>query len=239
MNSSKNESYEQAFIIKGENLKNIDALFNTFPGDSKYRIETKDKYENEYEDVKEVLNLENSSLNPIQRITISSYSLRPSSSIRLSFEKNTYANIRCSVDAEKTKARSYFNSLEGKIINTKPWYSRLAKADFITYSISLFVAFIILVLILAALNFFGESTRELNDQEDAMIRLLGFLIIGSVFGIGWGLNKIRSKIFPDGSFALNQGLKKYELLEKVRWTVFVGGSITMAISLFFLLFGKL
>lgn len=236
MSISKRESYKQAFLISERDLKKFDSSFQELPGEIKYSVETEDGFERDYDTLEEVLSLENSSSNPIKELTLSSISYNPFSRAMLSFKKGNYNNIYLDLQTENEKAPLIFKSIEDKIEGTKPWFSFLAKADFINYTIGGFVILSILLWILIAFDYFQSNSNEADPQTDALGKIVAILIIGGFFFIGWLFNKVRDRVFPSGTFAIGQGLKRNSTLENVRWVVFVGGLISFTIGLILLAF---
>ena len=214
---SKTVFHEQAFVIKNEDLKKIDSLFKKFNAEPEYSVETVDGFRTTYYNLDDVLNLENPSSNSIERVKISGRSANPSWQAWIIFGKGRIANIRYSITIEDRINQMISELIGTRIEAVKPWYSRLSRTDFISYTMAMFSGAIIVSWLLIAIGFFETSGEEITTEEDALVKLLTVLIIGAVFGLGWLLNKFRSKFFPIGTFAIGQGLRRYEVLEKIRW----------------------
>ena len=231
MSISKIENIEQAFLLEVEDLKSISNLFNDLPGETIFVLETSDGFSRDFDSLDEVLNHENSPKNSIQKIEIKKNSHDPYLTLEISFNKNRYRDITCFFSTREERFIPAYNRIIECVDGTKPWYSKLSKADFISYSLITFWILIITTYALIAFEVIPTSNEEPSTQDEALAYLLIFVIIAAVFGIGWLMNKLKSKVFPSGAFAIGQGKKRHKTLENIRWVVIVGGAITLTVSL--------
>ena len=60
---------------------------------------------------------------------------------------------------------------------------------------------------------------------------IAYTVLGGAVVVGWGLNKIRERLFPSITFAMGQGKRRHENLEKIRWGVVVAFVISLLAGL--------
>ncbi len=235
MGLSRNDFIEQAFVLEPEDLKHIDRLYSELPGEKKFIVETEDKYRRTYNSVDDLINLENPKSNQIKKIEIRLSSRDPYLTANISFEKDRINNIYTSFVADSENYTPIFDKIINRIEGVKPWYSKLSKTDFITYSLIAYFLLNVFAWILVALEVVQTSSGESSSQVEALARLLVFGIIGGLFFLGWLLNNFRNVVFPSGTFVIGQEAKRHKTLEKFRWSVVVGGALSLTISMILLI----
>lgn len=222
MEISKIDSIKNAFLIKSVDLKSLDNLFNQLPGESTYSIETSDGIERKYKTMHEVLSHENSSKNPIQKITLQKSSRDPNLLLIIIFNKDSYNCISYYFSTNEENLIPKINRIMECVESTKAWYSSLSQNNFISFYFSL-IALSILTIIL--LGFFGIIQISSTQIEQRLISFnYGIFIFGIITGML--LYIFKHRIFPIGVFAIGQGEKKYDDL-----VFFQGASLTILLAI--------
>lgn len=238
MNISATEFLKEAFVIQEEDLSKLDEVFGKVSGDNTYEIKTSDGITREYNSIKDITNFENSASNPIVKFNISSHSIDPKIWASVSFENDSIHPIHYSLQGSGEELSDLLEEIKYRFEGMRPWYSKLAKADFVSYALILLVIIQIVAVIIGAFDLIpenGGSSQNENDSESRALFLV-YLILGSTVFLGWVLNQIRKKLFPIGVFAIGQGRKRHELLEKIRWSVIIGGGLSLIITSIFSFF---
>jgi hypothetical protein len=207
-------------------------LYSELPGEKTFTVETEDKYKNTYKTVDDLINLENPKSNQIKKIDFRLSSRDPYLTANISFEKDRTNNIYTHFVADSDEYTPIFDKLLYRIEATKPWYSKLSKTDFITYSLIAYFLLNVFGWILVALEVVQTSSGESDTQVEALARLLVFGIIGVLLFLGWLMNKFRNVVFPSGTFVIGHEAKRHKTLDKVRWTVVVGSALALTFSMF-------
>ncbi len=112
----------------------------------------------------------------------------------------------------------------------KPWYSPLARIDFVHVVLGLLLFFVTVFILIV-----GGQNGEPQSMEPGRAILATALILAGFAGIGgiiWVLNRVRARFFPVTVCAIGQGQGRYHLDDKVRWVVIVGILVSMVASLF-------
>lgn len=226
---TKSDFLTQCFLIEKDDLETFDHLFNKLPGDKEFSVRTTDGFSRTYESIDEIY----TATHPIEEIEIKKSSYSPIVRISLSFKNTKYSSIYYSIHSEEEKYLPTIQSILEKVGGTKPWYNRFAHTDFVSLSLLGFVMLIITLWLILALGFVIPLEEETTPKEDAISKLVSLAIIAFIPISGWLLNKLRNFLFPIGTFAFGQGKKQHNLLEKIRWTVFVGGIVGILVAITF------
>lgn len=210
MEISKFETIKEAFLIDSIDLNSFDNLLNDLPGETTYSVETADKINRKYESMDTILSHENSSKNPIQKIIIYKHSIDPNLTLVTSFNKNSGVSYYFSTKQESLipKFNRFIDTVEG----TKAWYSPLSKHHYTSSSIFLVGLSMLIVGILGSYGLILESNEWIASLTKADINLMLFLFLALGILIGYIIDKLKSKIFPNGFFAIGQGKKRHREL---------------------------
>ncbi|MDZ7718223.1 MAG: hypothetical protein U5K72_05315 [Balneolaceae bacterium] len=236
MNISKIESINEAFIIESTDLNSIDKLLNELPGNSSFSIETSDGFKRDFESIEGVLSHENSSKNSIQKITINKYSNDPYLQLNISFKINNSHGISYFFSADDENLIPKFQRVIDLIEGTEAWYSKWTKRNFILDLILGIGLLFILLSILPASGIIQTSNVEASTQNKAIVNLVIIGIIAATFLIGLLLNKIRTKIFPAGVFAIGQGIRRHRDIVSSRKFVLWGFGLFFSAAIGYLFF---
>ena len=120
-------------------------------------------------------------------------------------------------------------ALESQLSGLRVWYGRVTGIDFHLASIFLLIL-LALTMYLAFLFGFIESSNE----PPITSRRAQVIVVTTIAGISvlpWGLSKIRDRLFPRATFAIGQGKRRHENLEKVRWGVIIAFGVSLAAGL--------
>ena len=111
-----------------------------------------------------------------------------------------------------------FDILDG----TKPWYSLLARVDFLTLPMWT----ILVVGIYHSLDGLLGTNKEKEVINVSII--LASVILIFVYK---RLDELRTWLFPVGYFAFGQGEHRYEIREKVHWGIIITFVVSLAASM--------
>jgi len=120
----------------------------------------------------------------------------------------------------------------------RAWYSFLfAKRDFVNVAFAVLAIGFVLLLIATALGWFNgppspvtKSRDEAQQSAAFMLMLLGGL--GGLIGTGMLLNPLRNRWFPYATFAIGQGVDRYQRAEKWRSALFIAPIVSLICGIF-------
>ena len=222
----------QAFVCDDEDLRRLIQLLESRVGPVSWTILCSDGIDRTGDDIEELLDFDNAPNRRIQHLRLRAHDAedRCSAAVSLGGRGNV---IEASIEGSTGFVDQLHPVLESHLSGLREWYTRVARADFVVLLL-LFPAFVWGgSVLLRAFGFIGVSNEfpeplEIQRERASAILITGFI---GVVAAGWGLNKIREKLFPLVTFAIGQGKRSYETLEKVRWGVIVALGVSLGAGL--------
>jgi hypothetical protein len=176
--------------------------------------------------MEDVLDLPNSSMRKITSIRISTpYVYSPvHASIRLS--DNSYLPVSYDLSGEERHVIPLAYSLDDHLLSLRQWYSFLTRYSFIGVFAVVYLAVFVLANLAVASDFLfpsllpGEasSDSETDPGLQAAFWAVIVLVIGAILGLDW----VRTKAFPIGTFAIGQGIARHKRLNYLRGIFLTG-----------------
>ena len=222
----------QAFVCHDEDLRRLIQLLESRVGPVSWTILCSDSIDRTGDDIEELLGFDNAPNRRIQYLRLRAHDAedRCSAAVSLGGRGNV---IEASIEGSTGFVDPLHLVLESQLSGLREWYTRVARADFVVLFL-LFLAFVGGGLfLLFGFGFIGVSNESPEPPEIQRERVVAifFTVVLGVIVAGWGLNKIREKLFPLVTFAIGQGKRSYETLEKVRWGVIVALGVSLGAGL--------
>jgi hypothetical protein len=185
-----------------------------------------DDLDRRFESLDELKNFNNSEKAAIRELRISARSTEAS---QASWILNTddSNNVRFSVDASEEVAVGMNEFFEDFLDRVRPWYSKIATADWSMWLIS-FAGVVLGTRILAkGTANFDAALKDVTGLAVALV--LFFAFFGSPL-MNFAFHPIRRKYFSTGAFAFGDGERRHSSIETSRTTVITGFGISVVAS---------
>jgi hypothetical protein len=174
------------------------------------------------------MNYENSRARAIKSIYFRARSNNHDASARVTLKNESYATISLDVEGEESMVAKVRDNLTEVFDGMRAWYAPVCRLDFY-YVVGGAIALAYVILQ-------GMSGGETTRQPLAFFQAFWFtlVIVGFIAAMAvlvWLLNRLRARFFPLGSYAIGQGLDRYELDDKARWAVLVGFGVSVIASI--------
>jgi hypothetical protein len=143
-----------------------------------------------------------------------------------------YGNLKYEVIGEDKVVFDATNRLDEWIDEARPWYSRLATADFVLLVVALwgiaFVALIAFVAVYSIVTLMTAPAAQLAEpvpptRASTLWVNATYGVFGASLLLAWLAGLIRRPLFPVATFRLGGGIKRDDTARF--WRVFVGGTI--------------
>ena len=219
MQGSRTISEDVAFACEHDDLERLANLLATRVGPMSWKLEWSDRIDRQGDDLAKLLEFVNSSRQEVRDIQLWARSEDRERHVSIGLGRG-FSNIYTSIEGPVEFVQQFSAVLEAQLSGFRPWYARVARLDFVDVGFGILFSLFAVVVLLTALGLVGTDDR--SSDPTARGQALLYTVIGVVVVIGWLLNKARERRFPMTTFALGQGKRRYQTLEKVRWTVVVG-----------------
>jgi len=223
MEASTDLSIKQSFVLKPEHIKNIIELLNNNIGNTSISTYCEDGISRNYNSADQLLSYSNPPNFRIQSISLRARSDDLKKSARVVFANEIWRSIQFGVEGPEDVVINLRDDFMKNAAMTKAWYDRFARID-IFRLISL-IGFSLLIIIFLCIAIWGSDVPETNIKGPRALALGYISGTGTVFAlafIGFLVSRLRTKLFPTGTFAWGDAAEKHEFLEKVRWTIVIG-----------------
>ena len=219
-------SKDGAFVCEAEDLERLTRLLELEVGEISWEIACADGVTRSGDNVAMLLEFDNAPNRKIQRLRLHAggYVAERSASVQLGGSLDV---LHVSIDGPAEVVDQLRPALESQLSGLRVWYGRVADFDFLGASM-LFLFLLGGTLFLAVVLL--ESSNESAETSRRPQAIFITVIVG-IPVIAWGLNKIRDRLFPRVTFAIGQGKRRHEHLEKVRWGVIVAFGVSLSAGL--------
>ncbi len=223
MEASLDLRIKQSFVLKPEHIKNIIGLLDNNIGNTSISTYCEDSINRNYNSADELLSYLNPPNSKIQSISLSSRSDDLKKSARIGFASESSNSIQFGVEGPEDVVINLKDAFIKNISMTKAWYDRFARLDIFTLIFIIgFASWVLLMMLIVIWGPDVPKTDYSSSKATALGSLIGVVTIGLLAFIGFLLSRLRTKLFPIGTFAWGDAAEKHEFLEKVRWTVVIG-----------------
>jgi hypothetical protein len=222
-------SPQHAFVLSDKDIKKLCALLADRIGPVTIDTKTIADLERQFTYASKLCEVENPWEKRIVdlRITARSEDWKKRATVR--FSESRFAPIDVEVSASEIVVERLRQDLIDILRGLRPWYSRIARIDFI---LGIMFGLSFVSLLAAGLVAFGVvrlKEQNANDIYNREIRGFWLVIVGGTFG--WAANQLRKLLFPIGIITVGQVAKRHSLLETIRWTVGIGFLVSFAASI--------
>lgn len=224
MQATFRKSEKHAFILKAEDATKIWKKLESYNKAVTASVKFSDSVVREVEELSELLNFENSNSKKILRIEFKAISLDHVNITRIELDDSQYNPVSISSSGDDEIVAKAASEIPEIINGLKPWYSKASRIDI------LFLLGILLTIGGALISLMlPESDKKKAATLMEAITLLGIttLFFISVYYIHKALTALKNSVFPIATFAIGQGLQRYNVQEKVRWGVVVSLIVSM------------
>lgn len=223
MEASIDLSIKQSFVLKPEHIKNIIELLNNNIGNTSISTYCEDGISRNYNSTDQLLSYSNPPNFGIQSLSLRARSDDFDKSARVVFASESWSSIQFAVEGPEDVVINLKDSFMKNISMTKSWYDRFVKLDI--FGLMFVIGYSLWIMLLLCVAIWGPDTLKTDiysPRASAFGSLIGIGAIGSLAFIGFLVSKLRTKLFPMGTFAWGGAAEKHEFLEKVRWTIVIG-----------------
>jgi hypothetical protein len=222
---------DHAIVITEADIRKIWSKLESFGKSVSAIVEFSDSIQRKIESIEALVQFENSKKRQIKRIELIAKCKKGMNITRLELEDNDFRTVSISSSGEDVLVTQVGDQIPEIIEGLKPWYAPISKVDVVSLFLGLLtIGFILMSLMLPE----SDGKREAMSFEESL-KVIGIVLafIASVYLAYKYLNKLKTAIFPNASFALGQGNERYELQEKIRWGVVVALLVSFSSSLIY------
>ena len=214
-----------AVVCEAEDLERLIRLLDSEVGELPWEIVCADGVTRSGKNVATLLEFDNAPNRKIQRLRIRAggYVAERNASVQLGGPLDV---LDATIEGPSEFVDQLRPALESQLSGLRVWYGSLTGVNFFIVSMILLMLLLVTVFIAEVFGFTQSSNEPPEPSRGAQVFVVTLLAGISV--IPWGLNKIRDRLFPCVSFAIGQGKRRHEFLEKVRWGVIVAFGVSLS-----------
>lgn len=231
MNVNKKEYVNHPFILSPDELQKLCDYLKTFTSTLIIVGVCADGLKREFDSLEDFVQFENTPKKDIKEVGLNAWSEDYTTKIHLSFSKRGNPSVLVNFRGEESDAVKLDDFLSERFTAIKPWYSFLAKEDFLSGLITLLLQSVIVMVFII---FLWKSLPLFQISFTWQIAIV--VVISMVLN---GLLTILRKVyFPVGVFLIGQGVKRYEDKDRIRTLIIVGFIINLIAGIVIMLISK-
>lgn len=236
--TSKSETFHIAFLLDADNLRLLSNLLEEnvlskieenevsplVEKEISYKVDLSDGSSVSTESIEEVLDLPNSPKRKITSISIDTPYFFRRIKASVSLKDDSYRPVSYDLSGDYEEVITLADRLDDRLPGLRQWYSPLTRYSFfgilaVTCGVVFFSAYAF-----AAVDYFypdflaGEESEKIDTGLTGLVGVLFFLTVGVCLLLDW----FRKKLFPVGTFAIGQGVDRYNRLTNIRNTILTG-----------------
>lgn len=142
-------------------------------------------------------------------------------------------NLAFSIGGPNSQVAGMREALINIFDSVKPWYQLVTRVDFVLITIILTT---FCGMVVSALS----SPKEKLDLTFLEATLYSAVFVGGLVALdltGWGLNRLRARVFPSTVFRIGHGIVRDDLAKKMTWGVVASSIVGLEVSFIFKLVG--
>lgn len=225
MNVTARHDQNHAFVLRPDDARRLWETLEKRVGAVQAKARCADSIQRTFSSIDELLKYDNSRARSIRRLSFTARSKNMDASAEV--ELGGYLDsLEASAQGDEEKVIALRNAFGDFFDGIRPWFSPIAKVDFFYI---LFGVFMLLMLVAQLMA--GDAKRPMDFATAVKSTVFVVAFLGSLVLLIWGLNRLRSRFFPMGTFALGQGESRFSVDENVRWVVLVGFLVSTVSSL--------
>lgn len=218
MGSTFSLELRDAFLIRIDSLRKIHSLLAARIGETKLSAECADNVTREFTDVAALTNYENTKAKRIVNLDLVARSDDWKKSARVSFSNKWYfGGTKVSIDARDDVVTRLRSDLLDLLSGIRPWYWPINRIDLALIPLVVISAVWLSLLVYVAFRGSAEPSPPSSSQGEAIANLSVYGFIAALIFGGYAANRVRSILFPHGTFLIGQEVQRFDTLEKWRW----------------------
>lgn len=233
MNANRRTHLTQPYVLTSDELIKLSTGLKDVTNEIDFEAECADNIKRQFALLAELLEFENPPKKDIKALWITASSRDRKTRLLLKFDNDSSSNILIFIEGSEENVVAINDLVEERISSMKPWYSFMARTNFLLILPILLVALILGMTLAIVFGVVGGSDRPLSPESirsSLTGQLIAITILLAPFILGYILNRIRQVVFPMGVFALGQGAKRYTHKELVRTVIIVSFVVSFAAS---------
>lgn len=228
MRASKDIHFSRPFVMTPDDLTKLGDIIESFSTIRSIKLSCADKADREFYSIADLLKFENPPNKAITALRILTTSKgKDLTSLYLRLDTDSMRNINYSIEGEEPAVLDFLDKFEERLSAMKPWYALVADTGFKGIIVPALIGWVALMVITNAGVRFAVSKSWLAEKTYSYTQLLTAIVIMLVIGtfIQIIIIKLRGSMFPNGVFALGQGMKRHQDKEIYRQVVIFGFAI--------------
>ena len=228
ISTSRTSDLTIPFVLTEGSLKKLDEALGRFADKVAYRVDCADELQREL-DLKKLLAFENAPKKAITTITADA--TKEGDNLRGAIVRLRQSSFRATIilvfRGPESEVEKLSDAVESILAGMRPWYWWLAKHPFVNLVLAVPLPLMVVMYSLEVWwNRIGRSQITFRGGALAGLVILGAALLNTaaIFALVW----FTSKLFPRATFAIGQGLSRYNVLEKIRWTIVIGFFVSLA-----------
>lgn len=231
MKLSRSTLETRAFLLTWSSLEQIYSSVATRLPKVSISAKCADRLDREFTSLQELKEFANPSRAAIQELRITGRDHAHDQRFSISLSNERRLNVRISLDADEENALPLNDLASDAVDSLRPWYSWVAKADWYWLVLGGWAA---TQIVLIALKLLLAGDKVLSFSSNAPVTARDFLKTGLIafapLAAGIGLNFVRDKFFPMGTFAIGQGELRHNSAEVTRSVLIAGFAVSIVTS---------
>ena len=219
-----------AFILRSEQISKLVRLVENEVSKPSITAQCSDGVVRSFSDADSLLKYSNLPSRCIQSLRLSAETEDWSKRIDLSFANDVFGTIDLSVsgpEADVVRLRHEIAELVGA---TRAWYSWITRAN---------LPFVVMWVCIPVFLLLGEYSKTIEqpapeppDFGRVVLRVaILFVALGLLIAITYGLNVLKKRFFPSNTFVIGHEQQRFDVHEKIRWTIVVGFAVSVLASM--------
>ncbi len=224
-------SFRTAFILRSDAVRRIWTIMQTGIGRVSATARCADNARREFTTIDALLGFDNTRGKEIRSLEIAGRSDDWNKSADITFRSSTEPiSISLSAPAEGDVSRLR-DDLSDVVAGTKAWYSGVSRINLGIVLMATF-GFLWVVAQIVAVGSTRTDPKPSVTVERAFVLAADLvLVLAGFMLVCWLINHLHSRYFPRATFALGQGVDRFELDDKIRWVVLIGFFVSVFASL--------
>lgn len=225
MQATSEWKWKHAYALEEDHIKKLWTLLEDRIGEVEAELHCAHDTKLKVKELKQLLGYANSSERQIISMSLRAWKKADTSAWLVFPPSNDYTSgIRVELNASEDVVQRLKDRIREVLVSSRPWYSRIARNDYISHALNIFLVVSCLFTFL--------STSGLVGADAQILRPYFWIVVFPVVGLlgGWVLNVLSRRVFPMASFCIGEGKKRYGVMENVRWVVVIGFTVGIAAS---------
>lgn len=232
MKVSRSVRKTSVFVLSWDDVTELVDRFSARLSHVSVSTQCSDELTRQFSDLQELKQFANPARSAIRELRVVGRTADYINGAEVTFTSDDKNNARFSVDADEPIAVELNDYFEDLLDRLRPWYARVATADW-SNAIILFVVVVALGKLVPALRSGGVSLHKVaGEMKDAPWVGLGVLMALVSVGLAAVTARFRRKFFPTGTFAFGDGERRYAATEVWRTAIVASFVVSVIASVF-------